>query len=215
MIQIIPTLFSTTEEGYRERLAKLSSSSLFKEGWVQLDLMDNKFVPNLSIGLDVIRKYPLPYKKEAQLMVMNPGEWIDGLIDLRVDRIIFPVEIKGGITGYINQIKSNKMEAGLSLNPETNTVELDSYLELLDSVLLMAVKPGLEGQKFDVVTYEKIKLIKQKKNSIKVGVDGGVNDTNIKDLVDAGADYVAIGSYLFNGDIDENLENLWEVLNGT
>lgn len=212
MVQIIPTLFSTTEEEYKERLAKLSSSLLFKEGWVQLDFMDNKFVQNKSIGLDVIKKYPLPFKKEAQLMVVDPGKWIGGLIELQVDRIIFPVEIKERILEYINMIKNNKIETGLSLNPETRTDELDNYLDLLDSVLLMAVKPGHENQHFDRIIYEKIGLIKQKRPNIKVGVDGGVNNTNIKDLVKAGVDYVAVGSYLFNGDIDENLESLWEVI---
>lgn len=214
MIQIIPTLFSTTEEAFQKRLAKLSSSLLFKEGWVQLDIMDNKFVPNRSIGLDIIGKYPIPFKKEAQLMVVNPQDWIGGLIDLRVDRIIFPVETKEKIREYINLIKSNKIEVGLSLNPETKVDELDDYLDSLDTVLLMAVKPGQENQQFDNITYEKIGLMKQKAPNIKVGVDGGVNNTNIKNLVDAGVDYVAVGSYLFDGDIDENLECLWEAING-
>lgn len=214
MIQIIPTLFSTTEEGYRQRLDKLIASSLFKESWVQLDLMDNKFVQNHSIGLDVIRKYPPPFKREAQLMVVNPGEWVQGLFDLGVGRIIFPAETKEKISEYLNLIKSHKIEAGLSLNPETELKVLEPYLNELDGVLLMAVKPGLEGQKFDTVTYEKIQRLKEKKPDLMVGVDGGVNDTNIKDLVEAGVDYVAVGSYLFNGNIDENLEILWEVLKG-
>lgn len=214
MVQIIPTLFSTTEEEYQKRLTKLNSCDLLQEGWVQLDLMDNRFVPNLSIGLDVIKKYPLDYHKEAQLMVVDPAKWIDGLIDFGVDRIIFPVEIDKDILGLINKVKSNTIEVGLSLNPETEVKELEPYLELLDAVLCMAVKPGLEGQQFDMNIYQKIADIKQKSLKIKVGVDGGINDTNAKDLADAGADYLAIGSFLFNGNISENLENLWEVING-
>ena len=214
MVQIIPTLFSTTEGEYKNRLSKLNSSELIKDGWVQLDLMDNKFVPNLSIGLDIIEKYPLPFKKEAQLMVVDPGEWIEGLIDLKVDRIIFPIEIDEKILDFINEVKDNNMEVGLSLNPETETEQLDSYIDLLDAVLLMGVKPGLEHQKFNPGTIQKIRQVKQTVPGLKVGVDGGVNDTNVKELVNAGVDYLAIGSYLFDGDFDENLKRLWEKING-
>lgn len=212
MIQIIPTLFSTTEEEYQKRLDKLNASELFKEGWVQLDLMDNKFVPNKSIGLEVIKKNPPPFKKEAQLMVVDPDEWLEGLFELKVDRIIIPVEIEKNVLDFINLIKDNNIEAGLSLNPETDSKELSPYLDLLDSILLMGVKPGLENQQLDLRIYEKIGIIKQKNKSLKVGVDGGVDDTNIKKLVNAGADYLAIGSYLFTGNFDENLEKIWEAI---
>lgn len=214
MVQIIPTLFSTTEEEYKARLAKLAHSSAFKEGWVQLDLMDNEFVPNLSIGLDIIKKYPLPFKKEAQLMVMDPDKWLEGLFELKVDRIIIPVEIDKNILDFINLIKGNNIEVGLSLNPESRVELLDPFLDLLDAVLLMGVKPGLERQELDPGIVGKIKAIKEKNPTLKIGVDGGVKDTNIKQLIEAGVDYLAIGSYLFTGDFDENLERLWEVING-
>lgn len=213
MVQIIPTTFSTTEGEYKARLAKLAHSSSFTEGWVQLDLMDNKFVPNLSIGLDIIKKYPLPFKQEAQLMVMDPDEWLEGLFELKVDRIIIPVEIDKNILDFINLIKGNNIEVGLSLNPESKVELLDPFLDLLDAVLLMGVKPGLEQQELDPGTVGKIKAIKEKIPTLKIGVDGGVKDTNIKQLIEAGVDYLAIGSYLFTGDFDENLEKLWEVIN--
>lgn len=213
MVQIIPTLFSTTEKEYKERLDKLLKSSLTKDGWVQLDLMDNKFVQNLSIGTDVIRKYRPPFKMEAQLMVIDPGEWLESLFNLKVNRIIFPIEIDKNIAELINLVKNQRIEVGLSLNPKTDVEKLNSYIYLLDAVLLMAVKPGMENQKFDMTTYKKISYIKQMDSKIKVGVDGGVSDTNIKELVKAGVDYLAIGSFLFTGDFDENLEKLWEVIN--
>lgn len=214
MVQIIPTLFSTTEEEYWQRLSKLTKSAFLKDGWVQLDLMDNKFVPKQGISLDVVRKYPNPFYKEAQLMVVDPSEWISGLIDLKVNRIVFPVEIKRDISNFINQIKESGIEVGLSVNPDTKLEEVYPYLDILDSVLLMGVNPGLEGQLLDLTVNERIKEIKQKMPNLKVGVDGGVNNLNAKDLVSSGADYLAIGSYLFTGDIDENLENLWEAING-
>ncbi len=213
MVQIIPTLFSTTEEEYKNRLYKLTSSEFLKEGWVQLDLMDNKFVPKMGISLGTVKKDRPPFNIEAQLMVLNPGDWIDGLIDLKVNRIIMPVEDEN-ILDFIKQVKGSNIEVGLSLNPETDVEKLDPYLALLDAVLIMGVNPGLENQKLSEGTYGKIKELKQKMPGLKIGVDGGVNDANIKQLVEAGVDYVAIGSYLFTGDFDENLETLWEVVNG-
>lgn len=213
MVQIIPTTFSTTEGEYKARLAKLVHSASFEEGWVQLDLMDNKFVPNKSIGLDIIKKNPPPFKKEAQLMVTDPHEWLEGLFELKVDRIIIPVEIDKNILDFINLIKGHNIEVGLSLNPESKVELLDPFLDLLDAVLLMGVKPGLEQQELDPSIVGKIKAIKEKIPTLKIGVDGGVKDTNIKQLIKAGADYLAIGSYLFTGDFDENLEKLWEVIN--
>ena len=214
MVQIIPTLFSTTEQEYLGRLAKLKYSTSFQEdGWVQLDLMDGKFVPKTGISLEVVKANRPPYNIEAQLMVENPGEWVDGLIELKVNRIIIPVEDEN-ISEYIKKIKDNNIEIGLSLNPETKIEKLDSHLDLLDTCLLMGVKPGMEQQELDGGIYEKIMEVKRKKFRIRVGVDGGVNNNNIKELVEAGVDYVAIGSYLFTGDFDENLETLWEVVNG-
>lgn len=214
MIQIIPTLFSTSEAEYKIRIDKLNISSFPKDGWVQFDLMDGKFVPRTGISLEIIKKYPIPYKKEAQLMVIDPEEWIDGLVELSVDRIIFPIEIDKDILEFINQIKSSKIEVGLSLNPESSTEMLDAYLNLVDAVLLMGVKPGFEHQRLDPATIEKIKRIKNKALPLKIGVDGGVNDKNVGELVNAGVDYVAIGSYLFSGNFDENIGRIKESANG-
>jgi len=214
MVQIIPTLFSTTEQEYLGRLAKLKYSTSFQEdGWVQLDLMDGKFVPKTGISLEVVKANRPPYNIEAQLMVENPGEWVDGLIELKVNRIIIPVEDEN-ISEYIKNIKDNNIEIGLSLNPETKIEKLDPHLDLFDTCLLMGVKPGMEHQEIDGGVYEKIMELKRKNLNLRVGVDGGVKDTNIKQLVEAGVDYLAIGSYLFKGDFDENLETLWEVING-
>ncbi|OGE33091.1 hypothetical protein A3C59_02850 [Candidatus Daviesbacteria bacterium RIFCSPHIGHO2_02_FULL_36_13] len=213
MVQIIPTLFSTTEEEYKARLAKLKLSTSFTEGWVQLDLMDNKFVPKMGISLEIVKRNPPPFNVEAQLMVIDPGEWIDGLIELKVNRIIIPVEDQN-ILEYIKKIRDNNIEVGLSINPDTEAGNLDQYFSLLDAVLVMGVNPGLEKQQLGEDTYQKVKDIKQKMPNIKIGVDGGVNETNIKQLVEVGVDYLAIGSYLFTGDFDENLETLWEIVNG-
>lgn len=212
MIQIVPTLFATTEEDFKKRLEKLSFSGNFNEGWVQIDLMDNKFVPNKSVDTDIIRKFTIPYKKEAQLMVINPEEWLENLFNLKVDRIIFPVEIDKDIEDLIKKVKEKNIQVGLSVNPETNVDLVNPYLKMIDAVLFMSVKPGLEGQKFESGTMEKIREIRDKNKDILIGVDGGIKDTNARGLIEAGANYLAVGSFLFEGDIDENVEKIWKAI---
>ncbi len=213
MVQIIPTLFSKTEEEYVQRIEKVKLVEEFKDGWVQLDLMDNKFVPSFSIGLDIVEKYPLPFKKEAQLMVVNPEEWFEGLFKLQVDRIVFPLEISEDISRLINIVRQHGIQASVSLNPETEIEKLNAFLKELDGVLLMGVTPGNQGQELSLNTIDKIKFLKERKRKLIIGVDGGVKDSNARELINAGVDYLAIGSYLFNGDINQNYKRLMETIN--
>lgn len=216
MAQIIPTLFSKNEEEFKLRIQRVQESESFKDGaWVQYDLMDGKFVPTTGISLEVIKKYPLEnYQKEAQLIVADPKEWIDGLVDYGVERIIFPLEIEHDINELIEYISRKGIEVGISINPETEVKELEKYAKDLDAILLMSVKPGLERQEFAESTIEKVKFIREQKWIVAIGVDGGIKDSNVKALVDAGVDYLAIGSFLFEGDIDENVERIWEAIQG-
>src|SRR5687767_9744610 len=119
MIQIIPAILATTEEEYKQKIGIVNSSPSLEGGWVQIDLMDNKFVQNKSISADIIGKYPTKLKTEAHLMVEYPEGWIDELVKLGVDRIIFPVEDNEGVSERIKHIKNHDIKVGLSINPET------------------------------------------------------------------------------------------------
>lgn len=215
MTQIIPTLLATTEEKYKEDLDKILSIPELKEGWVQIDLMDNKFVPNLSIGSDILAKYPFRSKKEAQLMVAEPALWIDKLKELGFERIIFPIEV-GNTLQLIEQIKQMGLLVGVSLNPETLVEKIIPFVGRIDVVLLMSVHPGFQGQEFIPDTVDKIKqlaALKQKNNFI-IEIDGGLKPEIAKQLADAGADVLAVGSKLFYGDIKQNLEQFKKALRG-
>ncbi len=214
MVQIIPAILATTQEEYKEKLQKIEQSGLFEGGWVQLDLMDNKFVQNESIGVDVIAKYPTNLKIEAQLMVKYPSNWIDELVKVGVGRIIFPVEDGENIRERLQHIKNHNIEAGLSLNPDTGASEVEEYLNDTDVILVMSVNPGFGGQEFKLEVLEKIKRLKSLKLDLIVGVDGGVSPENVKQLVSAGVDYLVVGSHLVEGNIEENLEKIWEKVNG-
>lgn len=212
MIQIIPTLFATSEEDYSKRIEKLNLSENLVDCWVQIDLMDNKFVQNQSIDTNIVKKYSLDRQTEVQLMVEDPLTWMQNLTDFKLDRVVFPIEIDKDIDELIQFAKECNWQVGLSLNPETDVTKIENYKDKIDAVLLMSVSPGLEGQKFNPVVIDKIRYIKDSGWEVLVGVDGGVNDTNVGDLVKSGADYLAIGSFLFEGNIDENLEKIWEAI---
>lgn len=214
MIQIIPAILSVSEDEYKEKLEKINSNNSLKNGWVQIDLMDSKFVHNQSINPQVIGKFKTNLKIEAHLMVEYPENWIDDLIKVGVKKIIFPIEDTEGIQEKIRHIKNHAVLVGLSLNPETEVEILGDFVSTIDSVLVMSVNPGFGGQKFISSSLDKVKKIKQKYGNILVGVDGGIDGNVAKDLVDAGADYLVIGSHLLEGDIDENIEKIWEAISG-
>ncbi len=211
MVQIVPAILATTEQEYRDKLSKLEESGLFENGWIQVDLMDGKFVPNHSIKPDVIKKYSSSFKIEAQLMVQDPESWVDDLIEAEVARIIFPAEAGLKIDQTIKYLKSRNIEVGVSLNPETSMEALEPFIGKIDLSLVMSVKPGFGGQEFIAGSIEKVRQINARWD-IPIEVDGGISTEVVKRLVEAGADYLVIGSHLIEGNIDENLEHLWEAI---
>ncbi|MBI4038033.1 ribulose-phosphate 3-epimerase [Candidatus Daviesbacteria bacterium] len=209
MVQIVPAILATTQEEYKQKLSKIETSGMFEGGWVQIDLMDNKFVQNKSIEAWVVAEHPPKFKIEVQLMVAQPKGWIEKVG--KVNRIIIPLEIDQ-VSESIEQIIKTGAEVGLSINPATPIEKLEPYVNKIDTVLVMSVEPGFGGQKFIAQTVDKVREIKDKRWPVKIGVDGGINDLVVKDLVDAGADYLVIGSHLIEGSIDENLEKIWEAI---
>lgn len=211
MIQIIPAILATTPEDYQQDIEKLNTSESFKEGgWVHIDFMDNEFVPNRSIEVDPVTEYPTHLNKEAHLMVKNPLNWIEKLKAADFKRVIFHIESDEDAQEVIKSIKSSGMEAGVAANPETEVGKL-KQLKDLDLILIMGVKPGFQGQPFEENTYDRLKQTSQFFENISI--DGAVKDSNAKQLVESGAQILVSGSFILKGDVDENLEKLWEVLN--
>lgn len=209
-MQIIPAVLANSEADYIRDLSRLERTNLFK--WVHIDFMDNKFVLNKSIDPTATAKYPVSLKKEAHLMVQHPKSWIDQLARAGFKRVLFHLESEDDQDECIDCAKKNGLEVGLVLKHETPLDNLVPYIAKIDRALLMSVVPGFQGQPFIEGVLQKISNFKSKNWPVKVGVDGAVRDTNIIQLVNAGVDYVIAGSFLLKGDIDENLEKLWEAL---
>ncbi len=218
-MQIIPAILATTEKEYKEKLDLIESSESLADGWVQIDLMDNKFVQNQSIEPNIIAKYPTKLKLEAQLMVEFPEGWIDQLVKIPVNRILFPIEDSQGIEERITHIKNHaNIEVGLSLNPETPIDEVKPFLDRIDLVLVMSVEPGFGGQEFIRESIERVKVFTKLRSdsglNFIIEVDGGINENVVRELVEAGVDNLVIGSHLLKGDIDENLAQIWQKVRG-
>lgn len=211
MIQIIPAILATTPEDYQRDIEKLNNSHSFQEGWVHIDFMDNKFVPNQSIDVETVKEFETNLKKEAHLMIEDPLNWITKLKEAGFDRVIFHIESKDSPRDVIKAIKEAGMGAGVALNPETDIEKLKS-LKDQDLILIMGVKPGFQGQSFEENTYIRIKEVSHFFDNISV--DGAVKDSNASELVKNGAKILVSGSFILSGNIDENVEKIWEVVNG-
>ena len=168
---------------------------------LHLDVMDGHFVPNLTFGPPVIKSlnFNLPKNTflDVHLMVTNPLEWIDSMADAGASIFTFHIESYSNINDVISLVKKRGMLVGLAVNPETPIDNIFNFVPLLDMVLIMTVKPGFGGQKFQPEMINKIKLLRKKFPNINIQVDGGINLENIDDVTEAGANWIVAGSSIF------------------
>lgn len=214
MIQIIPAVLANSEEQYKKDITRLTLSETLQDSWVHIDFADNKFVQNKTISIESVKKFPTNFHKEAHLMVDRPNEWVGELVEAHFKRIIFHIESKDEPASVIEHVKSKGLEVGIAINKDTSIEKVEQYVDKIDVLLIMTIVAGFQGQPFIPEMLDKVKQIKLKNLSLKVGVDGAVKDSNIKQIADSGVDFVTVGSYLLKGDTEENLEILWEKING-
>lgn len=212
-VSIVPAILANSEEEFKEKITQINSCSELAGGWIQVDLMDGKFVNNVSVDLKIVKKYPSSLKKEAHLMVENPIEYLNELTEADFQRAIFHFEV-GMVEKVIEEIRSCKMAVGVALNPETQVSQIRPFVDRIDLVLVMGVHPGFGGQQFLAESLNKVAQLKSLKEEINflIEVDGGIDETLVKRLADVGANNLVIGSRLFNGDVSKNLKKFWEAL---
>lgn len=177
----------------------------FKDLWFHLDIMDGHFVPNLTFGHPIVKmiseKTDIPL--DAHLMVNNPEFYVETMKDYNLANFTWHIEATGDDTvALANKAKEFFPSVGVSIKPNTSPDLLtDEILKALDLVLVMSVEPGFGGQKFIEGTYDKIKSLSERRKNLglnfQIQVDGGVNGSNSKDLITAGADNLVAGSYVF------------------
>ena len=213
-VKISPSILSAD-------FSKLGSEiqSLEKAGadLIHIDVMDGHFVPNITIGPEVIsklRKYTkLPF--DVHLMISPVNKFIQDFADAGSDIITIHPEATNDLEETVKKIKSLKKRVGVSLNPETPIEKVLPVLNLIDLVLIMSVNPGFAGQKFMEKVLSKVKFLRneidKKKLPVEIEIDGGINFTNSKISKDAGVDILVSGTTIFKengGNLKKNIQLL-------
>jgi ribulose-phosphate 3-epimerase len=185
--------------------------------WFHIDIMDGVFVPNISFGMPVLKAIAKHAKKtvDVHLMIVDPDRYIKEFADLGSDILTVHYEACNHLHRTLQAIKAEGMQAGVALNPHTPINLLSEVIQDIDLVCLMSVNPGFGGQSFIENTYSKVRelkaLIKAKRASTLIEIDGGVNKDNAPLLVQAGADVLVAGSFVFKSsdpiDTIEKLKN--------
>jgi len=186
--------------------------------WFHIDIMDGVFVPNISFGMPVLAAIQKHAKKtiDVHLMIVDPDRYIDTFKALGADVLTVHYEACTHLHRSLQAIKAAGMKAGVAINPHTNVAFLEDVINDIDLVCVMSVNPGFGGQSFIENTYKKVQQLKEiivKNNaSTLIEIDGGVTDKNAKALVEAGADVLVAGSFVFNAHNPiETIQNLKKI----
>ena len=199
-VKIAPSILAADFANLQKEVEMLNTSSA---DYIHVDIMDGMFVPNISFGLPVTEAIHRHAAKplDVHLMILDPDRYLPAFRKAGAEVLTVHIEACNHLHRTVQYIKDLGAKAGVALNPHTPVAALENILDDLDLVCLMSVNPGFGGQKFIQGTYDKVRKLRQMVNqrglSTMIEIDGGVNQTNAPLLMEAGADVLVAGSFVF------------------
>ncbi len=187
--------------------------------YLHYDVMDGIFVPSISFGMPVLSSIRSCTNQvmDVHLMITEPIRYIKEFKEAGADLITIHLEACEDVAATIKAIREAGLKVGLSIKPATEAEAIRPYLDQIDMILVMSVEPGFGGQKFIPESLDKIRalraMVEEAGVNVDIEVDGGIYQTNVKEVLDAGANIIVSGSGVFKGDIAENTREFMEILN--
>jgi ribulose-phosphate 3-epimerase len=202
MFEIAPSILSANFTRLAEEIDSITAGGATV---VHVDVMDGRFVPNITIGLPVVRSIRKATKLtiDTHLMIVEPGRYAAEFVKAGADMVSVHVEADHHLQRTLSSIREAGGKAGIALNPATPIVSLEEALPYADFVLLMSVNPGFGGQKFIPTSMDKLRrlrrMIDERGLPTRIEIDGGIDADNIQQVVEAGAEIIVAGSAVFGG----------------
>ena len=210
-VKVSPSILASNFSSLGEEVQSITKAGA---DYIHVDVMDGHFVPNLTIGPDIVKsirdKSDIPF--DVHLMIDPVQPYIEGVVNAGADIISIHPEANDDTDACLKKIKSHNVKAGLAINPDTNWEVVKPYMNVLDLILVMSVYPGFGGQKFISSALNKLEILRkeidQSGRDIELEIDGGINFENIQSVIDAGANVIVAGTTTFKGGQSEYANNI-------
>ena len=215
MNKICPSILSADFARLGDQIAEVDNAGA---KYLHIDIMDGVFVPSISMGMPVVKTIRPVTKMvfDVHLMIVDPIRYIKEFAECGADIITFHYEAAEDPQAVIDEIHGCGKKAGIAIKPGTPVSDIEPYLNVVEMVLVMTVEPGFGGQKLIPNSFDKIrevrKIITDRNLNVDVEVDGGVYTSNVKEVLDAGANVIVSGSGVFKGNPSENVAEFRRIL---